>query len=152
MPSKYTNSKKMTYANLYAILVNFLGYVYPIRICLPILQCDAEGDADAVLEVLVEGIVIAFGLERRDLQVILSPLPIHDIMKPQNQVHRIERNMPIDTGTGVREKGKTAIDISRFHRSGSGTLGDTRNEHVFTHLNGQLASDIEPEHRSMDSG
>ncbi len=43
-------NKSLTYANLYAILVNFLGYVYPIWICLPILPSEAEGDADAVLE------------------------------------------------------------------------------------------------------
>ena len=61
----------MTYANFYAIFFD---------ICMPVLPSEAEGDADAVLEVLVEGFVIAFGLERRDLQVILSPLPIHLLM------------------------------------------------------------------------
>lgn len=44
----------MTYARRYAILVNFLGYVYQIWGNKPDLPSEAEGETDAVLEVLVE--------------------------------------------------------------------------------------------------
>lgn len=76
----------MTYARGYAILVNFLGYVYPIWICLPILPCDAKGDADAVLEVLVEtkGTDIRFeGLYSKRAAI---PEPVHVIMKPDDKL------------------------------------------------------------------